>query len=302
MPWETTVPELTIAIGSTCSLPGDVTGNLAQIAELARLAGANQADLLLTPELSASGYGGYPEVLATAEPAGDGPIYAALSTMAARHGVTLLAGFVERSGDRRHLAHYAVRPSGDFVVQRKHRVTPLESPLDPSVELYFDDTEEIGHVPVGKDDFTVFEVSGVRCAVVICADLGVRGLDDILAAADVRLLLLPTAAGGKRDDKLTSADLRDPAGIDRYVEQVSAGFFPDNAVRSCLRHHRAFAAVNMCGFDGRELYHGGSGSVVDPSGSIEAFIAGTPNLDRQRPRFAAGTVHVSAATDEDNTP
>ena len=286
------MPELTIAIGSTCSVPGDVAGNLGQIAEMALMAEAHGADLLLTPEMSVSGYGGYPEVLATAEPAGDGPVYTALSELATRHGVTVLAGFVERDGDRRHLAHYAVHPGGVFVVQRKHRVTPLEAPLAAPVELFFDDTEPVGHVVEGQEDFAALVVGGVRAAIVVCADLGIRGLDEMLGSAGVRLLLLPTAAGGKRDDKVTTADLADDEGLDRYVELASGGFFPDRAVRDCVRHRRAFAAVNMGGFDGRELYHGGSGSVIDPSGSIEAHIAGTPNLDRQRPRFAAGTVHI----------
>lgn len=289
------MPELTIAIGSTCSVPGDLHGNLAQIAEFARRAAANGADLLLTPELSASGYGGYPEVLATAEPAGDGPVFTALAGLAGEHRLTVLAGFVERAGTKRYLAHYAVRPDATFVVQRKHRVTPLESPLDPSAELYYDDTEEIGHVPAGTATFEVFDVGGVRCAIVICADFGVRGLDDLLAAAGVRLLLLPVAAGGTRDDKVTTADLRTPAVLDRYVASAREHAFPEGAVRGCVEHGRAFAAVNMGGFDGRALYHGGSGSVVDPSGSVEAYVPGCLNLDRQRPRFAAGTVDIVEA-------
>lgn len=290
------MPDLTIAIGSTCSVPGDVEGNLAQIADMARRAGALGADLLLTPEMSASGYGGYPEVVATAEPAGQGPVYTGLAAMAKATGVTVTAGFVESSDDKRHLAHYVVRPDGAFVVQRKHRVTPLEHPLDPSVELYFDDTEEIGHVPAGAEQITVFEVNGVRAAVVICADLGIRDLDAVLERLGVRLLLLPVAAGGKRDDKVTTADLSDDDALDRYVALAREHSYPADAVRKCLRYGRAFAAVNMSGFDGRELYHGGSGSVVDPSGSIEALVAGCANLDRQVPRLAVGTVHVPRTT------
>jgi predicted amidohydrolase len=287
------MPDLTIAIGSTCSVPGDVAGNLEQIAAMALLAEAHGADLLLTPEMSASGYGSYPEVLVTAEPAGNGPVYRALSELATRHAVTVLAGFVERNGDHRHVAHYAVFPDGDFVVQRKHRVTPREAPLQASVELVFDDTDDIGNVLWGQADFAALDVGGIRAAIVICADLGVRGLDESLARASVQLLLLPTAAGGSRESMVTTADLADDGvALDRYVELASVGFFPDRAVRDCVRYRRAFAAVNMCGYDGRELYHGGSGSVIDPSGNIEAHIAGTPILDRQRPRFAAGTVHI----------
>lgn len=284
--------DLTIAIGSTYSRPGDVEGNLAQIADLARRAAAQEADVLLTPEMSASGYGGYPEVLATAEAAGAGPIYRALADIAATNELVVLAGFVELDGEHRYLAHYAVWPDGRFVVQRKHRVTPLESPLEPSVELYFDDTEEIGHVPAGESHFEVLDIGGAKAAVVICADLGVRGLDDILESQGVNLLLLPTAAGGTRAGALTVDELGDETALGAYVARAAAHAFPADAVRSSVRRHRAFAAVNMTGYDGRALYHGGSGSVVDPSGNVEALLPGSPVLERQRPRLAVGTVHI----------
>ncbi len=284
--------ELTIAIGSTYSKPGDVDGNLAQIAELAQRGATLGAQLLLTPEMSASGYGGYPDVLATAEPAGDGPIYRELSRIAHENGLVVLAGFVELDEGHRYLSHYAVWPDGRFVVQRKHRVTPRESPLEPSVELYFDDTEEIGHVPAGASRFTVLPIGDARAAIVICADLGVRGLDDILADLGVNLLLLPTAAGGTRKDAATEADLEDPARRADYISRSSRHSFPSDAVDSAVRLRRAFAAVNMTGFDGREFYHGGSGSIVDPSGNVEALLPGSPILEHQRPRLAVGTVRI----------
>jgi predicted amidohydrolase len=284
--------DLTIAIGSTFSRPGDVEGNLRQIADLARQAAAQHADILLTPEMSASGYGGYPDVVETAEVAGDGPIYRALAATAAEVGLIILAGFVESSHGHRYLAHYAVWPDGRFSVQRKHRVTPLESPLEPSVPLYFDDTEEIGHVPAGRSCFEVLDLAGARAAIVICADLGVRGLDQILDDLGVDLLLLPTAAGGRRDGAFTEAELEDPARRAEYVRRAREHAFPADAVERSIRHQRAFAAVNMTGFDGRALYHGGSGSIVDPSGNVEAMLPGSPVLDRQRPRLAVGTVHL----------
>lgn len=288
--------EITIGIGSTYSIPGDVAGNLSQIAELARGAALQGADVLLTPELSASGYGGYPEVLATAEPAGDGPIYRELARIADENHLVVLAGFVERDGDSRFLAHYVVWPGGRFAVQRKHRVTPLEHPLDPSVELTFDDTEDIGHVPEGAARFEVLDIAGARAAVVICADLGVRGLDDILEGLGVDLLLLPTAAGGRRRDAVSVDDVRQPEKLEEYVARAREHAFPADAVRSSVRRRRAFAAVNMTGFDGRALYHGGSGSVVDPAGSVEAVLPGSPVLERQRPRLAVGTVQLPDRT------
>jgi predicted amidohydrolase len=290
MKGDPTMRSMMIGIGSTASQPGDVAGNLAQIAALAARAAANGCALLLTPELSAAGYGGYPAVLACAEPAGAGPIWHALAELAARHRLVLAAGFVEAAGARRHLAHYVVYPDGQTVVQRKHRVTPREAPLEPAVPLFFDDTEEIGHVPPGQAHFVPFEVAGVRCALVICADLGVRERRALLRRDGVELMLLPTGAGGTRGERLDAAELAAPDGMARYLAALRAACDPGDGARECIEDHRALAAVNMVGFDGQALYHGGQGSIVDPSGDLVALLPGIPLLERQQPRFACGLV------------
>ncbi len=279
---------LGIAIGSTCSKPGDVHGNLQQIADFAAKARGCGCHLLLTPELSASGYGGYPEVLAAAEIAGQGPIYEALAHMARANNLVVLAGFPEKDGEHIHLSHYAVYPDGRFVVQRKHRVTPLERPLAPSVELYYDDTEEIGHVTPGQEILQVFEIEGVRCALIICADLGLKNLHGLLDERKVDLLLLPTGAGGTMADKVTDALLRTPEGQEQYRNFYNEVLRYGDGLIDCLRRKRGFVAVNQCGFDGKALYHGGSGSIVSPFGELVALIPGICNVDRARPLFACG--------------
>ena len=167
---------LTIGIASLTAKPGDREYNLAQITWAAQHAARSGCDLLLTPEMSATGYGGYPEIIACAERAGDGPIYEHLAALAQRTGVVMTAGFVEDAGATRYLSHYVVYPDGNVVVQRKNRVTPREQPLDAAVPLFFDDTEEIGHVDANQAYWQFFSVKGVRCGIVICADLGVKQL------------------------------------------------------------------------------------------------------------------------------
>ncbi|MEY2905884.1 MAG: hypothetical protein RLZZ408_355, partial [Verrucomicrobiota bacterium] len=177
--------QIHIAIGSTTSKPGAVADNLRQIAAFAAQAGRDGADLLLTPELSACGYGTYPEVLATAEPAGNGPIFETLAGMARENGVVVCAGFVEACGDKRYLAHYAVYPDGRFIVQRKNRVMLTERPLDPSGVLIPTDPTKPSGDPADPGQprvpqFNIFEVKGARCAIAICADSGINGLDGLL--------------------------------------------------------------------------------------------------------------------------
>lgn len=285
--------QLHLAIASTTSKPGAVADNLAQIADFARRAAADGAQLLLTPELSASGYGNTPEVLATAETAGDGPIYQFLVQTARETGVVICAGFVEKRDDKRHLAHYAVFPDGRFVVQRKHRITHVEVPLEPIVPQKPPFSEWDGTGQPQRIEIETFEVGGVRCAMAICADAGIENLNEILCERGVQLLLLPVAAGGKRQDRVTTADLQTDEGRARYVEILQTVFFTGNASADCLKYRRALAAVNLCGFDGKTHYHVGHGSITNAMGEVVGFFSGQPNLDRQRPMFAHATIETS---------
>lgn len=292
--------QLHIAIASTTSKPAEVDANLAQIAAFARQAGRDGADILLTPEMSATGYGPYPDVLALAEAAGDGPIYRALAGMARETGVVVTAGFVEAAADKRHLSHYAVYPDGAFVVQRKHRVTLAERPLDPGVELQPPDY--INAPPADPADpgqpktlnFRVFEVNGVRCALVICLDGGIPALFDHLHAQGVHAVLLGSGAGGRREDRVTTEELRGEAGRATFMKWLEMTFFPGGLVADCLRTGMSFAAVNLCGFDGREKYHMGHGMIVTPLGEVPGFFHGLPNLDRQRAMYAHAVVDLAA--------
>jgi predicted amidohydrolase len=279
---------LHVAIGSTTSQPGEVVSNLAQIAEFARRAGQDGANLLLTPEMSASGYGGYPEVLATAEPAGQGPIYQELARLACLYRVVICAGFVERAEEKSHLAHYAVYPDGQYVCQRKHRVTQAESPLAPAFRQLPPFNSDGTGQPESVD-LKIFSVQDIRCAITICADSGISNLNQILNQHQVRLLLVPTGAGGRRTDCVTTSDLNTPDGRRRYFEILQTLFFPGDA-SDCITFRRAQAAVNLCGYDGRRHYHRGHGSIINPMGEVVGFFHGLPNLDRQRPMYASGII------------
>ena len=274
-----------VAIGSTCSLPGQWEHNIEQIAQLAKRARINDCQLLLTPEMSATGYGGYEEVIALAEPQGKGPIFASLKQIAKSTGVILCAGYVERFRERNHIAHYAVFPDGSYISQRKHRATPAEHPLQPGVELYYDGSEEIGQVKPTDIHFELFEVQGVRCAIVVCADLGIAQLPDKLRQLEVDLMLLPVGAGGKREDRVSLQELTTPQGIAKYQQFLTQSSLPQAGAIECLQYHRATVAVNMHGFDGKERYHGGSGSIVSAQGQIKAYTPGTPIIELQKPEF-----------------
>lgn len=275
---------LKMAIASVPSLPGDVEGNLNKIEQAAREAARVGCEFLLTPEMSASGYGSYPEVLKTAECAGDGPIYRGLAKIASAYGMAVAAGFAELDGDRRLISHYCVFPDGRFNVTRKHRVTPAEFPLSPAVRLYYDDTEEIGHVYEGEEKFNVFTVKGIPCAIVICADWGIKNLLDKLQRLGVRLVMLVTGAGGTKDDRYSLEALRDPKNTvlrEKYLKEMGH-CAPDGMLFECMDRNMAFACCNLIGDDGKKYCHGGSGKIVNCDGELLYTMPGIPVIEKMR--------------------
>ena len=295
-----------VAIATTTSRPGAVADNLDQIARFAARAGADGVDLLLTPEMSASGYGPDADTLATAEPAGDGPIFRDLAMSARRSGVVICAGFVETGdGGKLHLSHYAVFPDGRHVVQRKHRVTLYERPLEPGLPLIPPGPNHPACAPEDPGQppnpvFNYFEVKGVRCALVICFDGGIQELNELLMRDSVDLVLCPCGAGGRREDRVVTDELRTPEGRDTYCREMERLHYPgSHGVKNCLVYRRAFAAVDMCGHDGRGRHHVGFGSIVTAMGEIAAVVPGQPNLDRQRPRYAFAEIDFDERLDFD---
>lgn len=281
-----------VAIGSTMSHPGDIAKNMAQIGEFARRAASDGAALLLTPEMSATGMGSYPDVLALSEAAGQGPVYRELARIAAGTGVVIAAGFAESNGELRHNSHYIVYPDGKFSVQRKHRVTINEVPMDPSVPLKPRlETEDAGQPT--RTEFTVFEVAGVRCCVVICYDFGIESLNRILASLDVELVLLATGGGGKREERLSLDELGTPEGLEQYRAMLNLNW--EHTLTDCIEYGRGLAAVNICGHDGRNYYHGGSGSLINFMGEIVGYLPFMPVLERQRMMYAHAVIEIGDA-------
>jgi len=269
---------LHIAIASTSSLPGQVAHNLEQIARFARQAGKDGADLLLTPELSASGYGAYPEVLATAETAGEGPIARRTLALATETGVVLGVGFAER-GSNLHISHFFAFPDGSFVVQRKNSCTKKEAPFVKAT---------------AKQSVQPFMMRNVCCGTLICADSGMKRRNSLLKAAGVEVVLLPSGAGGTRKNRVRTDELATKKGRATYIAALQGLFWPGELVSECVANHRSQATVNLVGYDGQDHYHGGHGSIVNALGEVAAFFPGQPNLDRQHPVYAHAIIDVDA--------
>ncbi len=287
---------LRVAIGSTIGHIGETVKNLEQIKQLALKAKSDKVDILLTPEMSATGYGSYDEVLSCAEIAGKGSIYKFLKDVASETGVVLCVGFVECFEKKKYISHYVVYPNGKFIVQRKHRVTPGEKPIDnPYPITSWDDRQNQGQPQTVN--FNIFKVNNVNIAIAICADYGIDNLNKILFDLGVELLLVPTGAGGNRQDRFTYEELKNKDGIKRY-NQLLNSILPGNSLGDCIKYNRAQAAVNISGYDGRKYYHGGSGSIVNCMGELLNTTPFYAILGRAKMQYAYAEIDINDCLDK----
>ena len=140
-----------------------------------------QVDLVLLPELFATGYNIGADVALRAEPI-NGPIFAALSDMAQTFGVAIHCGLVEQEAARLCNAAICVSRDGALLSHQRKLAIP------PGFEqTYF---------TPGKG-CQVFELAGVRIATLICYDAEFPEAVRHVAGLGAELVLVPTALGAQ---------------------------------------------------------------------------------------------------------
>jgi len=182
-----------IALAQIDATVGDLAGNAALIAEAARVARIEHADLLLTPELGLTGYP--PEdLLGRSRFVRD--VRVALDELAlACEGIAVIVGFVD-SGDGALFNAAALLSDGAVQAVYHKRRLPNYGVFDE--ERYF----RPGTAPL------LFESDGVTCALTICEDIWVPELVAEAAAAGASLVVNLSASpfhagkGGEREEML----------------------------------------------------------------------------------------------------
>ena len=168
-----------VGIAQLNQVIGDLRGNAQRLSaaiEESRRAGAA---LVVTPELSLSGYP--PEDLVL-RPAFLDACARELSTLAAGvRGVTALVGFPELREGVRHNAVAVIRDGAVAQVYRK-AVLPNYTVFDE--QRYF--------APDGKP--CVFDVDGVRCATIICEDVWFPASAALAKTAGAELIVVPNGS------------------------------------------------------------------------------------------------------------
>ena len=164
---------------------GDAAHNLGVARRILARAAARGAALVVFPECYLHGYDLGPHPASCAEPA-DGPGPRALAALARRHGVAVVAGFIETNEVR------GARPwNSALVVDRDGRVAGVYR----KTHLFGEESTVFAR----GDAYPVFDLNlhrfgpPVRVGVCICVDIEYPEVPRLLALGGAQLLAIPSA-------------------------------------------------------------------------------------------------------------
>ncbi|KXO92332.1 carbon-nitrogen hydrolase [Tsukamurella pulmonis] len=243
----------------------DVARNLAAIDDAAARAAAGGAQVLVTPELSVTGYDIGAAARELARPRG-GEYHEAIAAIARRHEIAIVAGYPERDGEQVFNAVTVLSPDGAELAH--YRKTHLFGDLDRAA------------FAAGDALPAQFDLGGLRCGLLICYDVEFPEAVRAHAEAGTDLLLIPTG-------------LMEPFG--RIAEQV----VPVRAFESQLY----IAYTNHCGRETSLEYCGLStaaspdGEVVARAGRAEELLTFTADPEALREARIANTYLRDRRTD-----
>ncbi|MFC9244012.1 carbon-nitrogen hydrolase family protein [Streptomyces sp. NPDC057136] len=172
------MPSLRTALLQSSGRPGAVDENLKVLDEAAGRAAGAGVQLLVCPEMFLTGYAIGDAVPRLAE-ASDGPGAQAVADIAVRHGLAVLYGYPERSGEQIFNAAQLIGPDGAALAN--YRKTHL-----------FGCFEQEWFTP-GEQPVVQAELGGVRIGLLICYDVEFPENVRAHALAGTGLLLVPTA-------------------------------------------------------------------------------------------------------------
>ncbi|MGH3211625.1 MAG: carbon-nitrogen hydrolase family protein [Trebonia sp.] len=251
----------TIRVAAWQCLPGslDVAGNLRRLDAICASAAAQRAQVLVTPEMFASGYAiTQAEAVRLAEDPG-GPAEAAVAQIARRHHLAIVYGHPERapgaraSEDRAYNAATMIGPDG--VVRGRHRKVHLYGDLDRAQFV------ASGERPAA------FDFDGSRVGMLICYDVEFPEAVRSLAVDGARTVFVPTA-------NMTGCE---------EVQEILV------RARAC-ENNCGVAYANYCGADDVFEYNGLS-MICGPRGEVlaQADAKGEELVIADVPTESAGT-------------
>lgn len=170
-----------LAVGQSPAELTNIQDRLNWLAAVLPEVASENADLLLLPELFATGYNIGDQVVARAEPA-DGPIAQAIASLATAHGIAIHYGFPEIDGETIFNAAQCIGPDGTQLGGHRKLALP------PGFEE--------DHFTPGRG-CSLFSYRNVRIATLICYDAEFPETARYVASMGAELLLVPTALGAR---------------------------------------------------------------------------------------------------------
>jgi len=257
--------DIKIAAAQFEARDGDKAYNFARIEMLARRAVADGAEIVSFHECCIPGYTFLEDlsrdaIEQLAEPVPDGPSTRRLIGLSKLLGVPLLAGLIEQDNGKLFNTYVAVGPDGFVARHRK---------LHAFVSK---------HLSWG-DQFTLFDLCGVRCSILICYDnnlvenprvVALHGAEVVFAPHVTCGLPSPMPGRGKIDRQLWDNRHEDPVPLRMEFEGPKGRewlmrWLPSRAFENGLY----YIFTNPVGVDHNTIKTGGS-MVLDPYGEIIA--------------------------------
>jgi predicted amidohydrolase len=232
--------KLSLALAQINTRLGDVGANLEKHLTLVQEARASEADLIIFPELSLTGYVLQDLASAVAQhPAADDPIFKPL--LEASRSIDLLVGFVDE--DARHRFYIAAAYLSQGAILHIHHKVYL-----PTYGLF-----DEGRFFAWGDSVRAFDTRFGRLGILICEDFWHASPPYLLWLDGADLLLFHSASPGRglrHESQLESA---------RWVEHINQAY---------ASLFTAFVAhTNRVGYEDGLNFWGGS-TVFDPNGEL----------------------------------
>lgn len=242
---------------------GDKAYNLSVIGRLTAEAKAAGAEAISFHEMSVTAYTYVKDLdrealFALAEPVPNGPSTRHLMTLSIQYGMPILAGLVERDGDKVYNTYICV--DGGRLVAKHRKLHPFISEWLSPGEAY-----------------TVFDLRGWKCGILICYDNNV--IENVRATAllGAEILFAPHVTGctpsampgrGYVDDALWHNRHADPEALRREFDGPKGRawllrWLPARAYDNGVY----YVFTNPIGYDGEHLKNGNS-FILDPYGEI----------------------------------
>jgi len=258
--------DLKIATAQFENRSGDKAFNLSVIDRLSARAAQAGADVVAFHECSVTGYTfarrlSKDELWDVAEPIPSGPSIQALSAIAHRHNIAVLAGLFER-GDDGEIYKAQVCVDGGGVKAKYRKIHPFINP----------------HIKPGNE-FVVFELKGWKCGILICYDNNV--IENVRATAllGAEIIFMPhvtmctpsTRPGaGFVDPALWAKRVADPTSLRAEFDGLKGRAWLMKWLPARAYDNGVYAVFsNPIGMDDDQLKNGCS-MVVDPFGDVIA--------------------------------